>query len=91
MHLRQPDLLTVIVEKQEIQKFKETADSQYIYQNQLYKACFQHDMAYRDCKDLPKRTASDKILCDIAFKIAKNLKYDGYQRDRASMVYKLFP
>ena len=44
------------------------------------KACFQHDMAYADSKDLPRRTASDKLLQDKAFKIAKNLEYDGYQR-----------
>ena len=44
-------------------------------------------MAYGDFKDLPKRTASDKILRDKAFNIAKNPKFDGYQRDLASMVY----
>ena len=37
-----------------------------------------------------KRTASDKILRDKAFNIAKNPKYDGYQRGLASMVYKFF-
>ena len=52
---------------------------QYIYQNALDKACFQHDMAYRDFKDLPRRTAYDNVLCDKAFKIANNEKYDGYQ------------
>ena len=44
-------------------------------------------MAYGDFKDL-KRTASDKILRDEAFNIAKTPKYDGYQRGLASMVYK---
>ena len=38
-----------------IQKFKQTGDSRYIYQNKLHKVCFQHDMAYGDFKDLPKR------------------------------------
>ena len=52
------------------------------------KACFQHDMAYGDFKDLPKRTAADKVLRDKAFKIASDQKYDGYQRGLASMVYK---
>ena len=47
-------------------------------------------MTYRDFKDLRRRTASDKILRDKAFNIAKNPKYDGYQRGLASMVYKLF-
>ena len=49
-------------------------DSQYIYQTELHKACFQHDMAYGDVKDLVRRTASDKILCDKAFNTAKNPK-----------------
>ena len=47
-------------------------------------------MAYGDFKDLAKRTASDKVLRDKAFIIAKNLKYDGYQRGLASMVCKFF-
>ena len=47
-------------------------------------------MAYGDFKDLKRRTASDKILRDKAFNIAKNPKYDGYQRGLASMVYKFF-
>ena len=47
-------------------------------------------MAYGDFKDLTRRIASDKILHDKAFNIAKNLKYDGYQRELASMVYKFF-
>ena len=38
------------------QKFKETGDSQYIYQNELNKACFQHDMTYGNFKDLTRRT-----------------------------------
>ena len=47
-------------------------------------------MAYGDFKDLKKRTFSDKVLRDKAFNIAKNLKYDGYQRGFASMIYKFF-
>ena len=47
-------------------------------------------MAYGDFKDLARRTASDKILRDKAFNIAKNHKYDGYERELASMVYKFF-
>ena len=47
-------------------------------------------MAYGDFKDLTRRTASDKIFCDKAFNIAKNPKYDGYQRGLASMAYKFF-
>ena len=47
-------------------------------------------MAYGDFKDLKRRTASDKILRDKAFNIAKNPKYDGYQRGLASMLYNFF-
>ena len=60
--------------KERIQKFKETGDSRYIYQNELDKACFQHAMAYGDFKDLTRRTASDKILRDKAFSLDKNPK-----------------
>ena len=47
-------------------------------------------MAYGNFKDFTRRTASDKILRDKAFNIAKNPKYDGYQRGLASMVYNFF-
>ena len=47
-------------------------------------------MAYGDFKYLKRRTFSDKVLRDKAFNIAKNPKYDGYQRGLASMVYKFF-
>ena len=57
--------------KERIQKFKEVKDSQYIYQNELEKACFEHDMAHGDFKHLTRRTASDKILRDKAFNIIK--------------------
>ena len=56
----------------------------------LGKGCFQHDMAYGDFKDFKKRTAADKVLRDTAFNIAKDLRYDGYQRRLASMVYKFY-
>ena len=62
----------------------------YIYQSELDKARFQHDMAYGDVKDLTRRTASDKILRDKAFNVAKNPKYDGYQRGLSSMFYNFF-
>ena len=76
--------------KVRIEKFKETGDLQYIYESQLDKAFFQHNMAYGNFKDLAKRTVSEKILCDKTFNIAKNPKYDGYQSGIASMIYKLF-
>ena len=46
--------------KEPIQKFKETSESRYIYENKVDKACFWHDMANGNFKDLPKRAASDK-------------------------------
>ena len=62
----------------------------YIYINELDKACFLRDAAYSDSKDLTKRTVADKILKNKAFDIAKDPKYDGYQRGLASTVYKFF-
>ena len=47
-------------------------------------------MAYGKSKHLIKRTQSDKVLKDKAFKIASNPKYDGYHRGLASTVYKFF-
>ena len=76
--------------KERIQKFKETGDTTYIYKNKLDKACFRHHMAFGDFKDLAKRTVSEKIVRDKAFNIAKNPKYDVYQRGLASMLYKFF-
>ena len=73
-----------------MQKLKETRNTEYIYKNELDKACFQHDIAYGDFKDLARRTASDKVLRDKAFNIAKNSNYNGYQRGLASMAYKFF-
>ena len=81
---------TITKSKERIDKFKKTGDTKYIYKNELDKVCFQHDMAYRHFKDLVKRTASDKVLRDKAFNIAKNPKCDGYQRDLASIIYKFF-
>ena len=66
--------------KQRIKKLKETSDSRYITQNELQKDCFQNDMAYGDFKDFPRRTAADKVLCDKAFNITKNPKFERYQR-----------
>ena len=47
-------------------------------------------MTCENFKGLTRRTASDKILCDKAFNIPKNSKYDGYQKGLPSMVYKIF-
>ena len=93
MHLRQPGISIQClwtIYRERICKFKETGDSKYICRNELDKMCFQHDMVYGHFKDLPRRAASDKVLRDKAFDIAKNPKYDGYQRGLASMVYNFF-
>ena len=95
MHLKQPRFTysacgPFTKNKERIQKFKETGDTSYIYKNELDQTCFQHDMAYGDFKYLKRRTASGQVLRDKAFNIAKNPKYDGYQRGLASMVYKFF-
>ena len=95
MHLRQPGFTysacgPFTKYKERIQKIMNTGDTRFIYKNDLDKACFQHDSAYSDSKDLIKKTQSDKILRDKAFNIAKNPKYDGYQRGLVSMIYKFF-
>ena len=73
-----------------IQIFNETGDLRYVYQNTPDKACFEYDIPHGDFEDLPRRTASVKILHEKAFNIAKIPKYDEYQRGLASMVYKFF-
>ena len=80
MHLRQPYSACgpFTKNKERIQKFKETGDSRYSCQNELDKACFQHDMACGDFKDLTRRTTSNKMLRDEAFDIAKNPKHSRY-------------
>ena len=95
MHLRQPQFTysacgPFTKHKQRIQKFKETGDTNYIYKNELDKTCFAHDAAYSDNKEFTKRTVADTILKNKAFDIAKDPKYDGYQRGLASIVYKFF-
>ena len=95
MHLKQPGFTYSVCgpftrNKERIEKFMQTGNTNYIYKNDLDKACFQHDMAYGKYKDLTKRTQSDKVLKDKAFKTASNPKYDRYQRGLASMVFKFF-
>ena len=95
MHLKQPGFTysacdSFTKNKERIDKFMQTGNTDFIYKNELDKACFQHDMAYGKSKDLIKRTQSDKVLKHKAFKIANNPNYDGYQRGLASMAYKFF-
>ena len=93
MHLRQPGFTysacgPFTKNKERIENFMKTGNTDFIYKNELDRACFQHDVAYGKSKDLEKRTQSDKVLRDKAFKIAKNPKYDDYQRGLTSMIYK---
>ena len=86
--------------RERIQNVKETRDSRLIHWKKLHKACPQLEIAHGGFKDLHRRTASDKVLRDNVFNIAKNpdnpdnilkiLKCDGYQRGPALMVYNVF-
>ena len=68
-----------------------SGDTKYIYKNELDKACFQHDMAHGDFKDLARRTAADRILRNKPYKIAKDSSNtNGYQKALVAMVYKFF-
>ena len=80
----------IIKNKERIKIFKDTGYLVYIYQKELDKTCFHHDMTDWDYKNLNRGTAVDKVLRDISFDIAKNPKYDRYQRGLASKVYKFF-
>ena len=86
MHLRQSQFTygacgPFTKHKQRIQKFKETGDTNYIYKNELDKACFAHDAEYSDSKDLTKITAADKIFKNRAFNIAKDPNMMGIKED----------
>ena len=76
--------------KERIEKFMQSGNTDFIYKNELDKACFQHDMTYGKSKDFVKRNQSDNVLRDKPFKIASDPKYDGYQRGLTSMVYRFF-
>ena len=95
MHLKQPGFICRGCEPftkrpARIQKLRETRKLKHLSINGLDKACFAHDAAYSDSKDLANRPISDKILEERTYEIARNCEYDGYQRKLASMVYKFF-
>ena len=95
MHLKQPGFTYSVCgpftkNKERIEKFMQTGNTDFIHKNDLDKACLQHNMAYGKSKDLEKGTPSDKVSRNKAFKIASDLKYDGYQRGLASMVFRFF-
>ena len=95
LHLKQPGFTysacgPFTKHRERIQKFRETGNLKHLYRNELDKACFAHDAAYSDSKDLAKRTISDETLKDRAYEVARNCGFNGYQRALASMVYKVF-
>ena len=84
IHLKQPGFIysacgLFTKNKERIEKFIQTGNTNFIYKNELDKACSQHDMAYGKTKDLVNKTQSDKVLRDKTFKIASNPKYDDCQ------------
>ena len=86
LHLKQPGFTysacgPFTKNKERIEKFMQTGNTDFIYKNELDKACFQHDMAYGKSKDLAKRTQSDKVLRDKAFKIASDPQYMVIKED----------
>ena len=76
MYLRQPGFTYSacgpFTKNKRIEKFIQNGNTDFIYKNELDKACFQHDMVYGKLKDLAKITQSDKVLRDKAFKIASD-------------------
>ena len=97
IHLKQPGFTfsacgPITKNKERIEKFMQTGNTDFIYRNELDKAYFQHDKSkgkskdYGKSKDSGKRTESGKVLRDKAFKTASDPKYDGFQRELASMV-----
>ena len=95
MHLKQPAFTyfpcgPFTKNKERIEKFMQTGNTNFIYKNELDKACFQHDMAYGKTKDLVRRGQSDKVLKDKAFNIASDPRYDGYPRGLVQIVYNFF-
>ena len=95
MHLKQPGFTYSACSpftrnKEKIEKFMQTENTDFIYRIELDKACFQHDMAYSKSRELAKRTQSDGVWSDKAFKIVSDPKSNGCQRRLASMFYKFF-
>ena len=91
MHLKQPGFIysacsPFTKNKKRIEKFMQTENTDFIYKNELERACCQHDITYGDFKNLSKRTQLDKVLRGKAFKISIHPKYGGYQRGLVSMV-----
>ena len=92
-HLRQPGSTYSACRpfrkhRERIKKSRESGNLKDLYRTKLDKACFAHDAAYSESKDLAQRTISGKVLKDRACEIPRNPNYDGHQRALASIVYK---
>ena len=95
LHLKQPRFAysacgTFTKNPERIKKFREKDNLKHLCRNKIDKACFTHDAAYSDSKDLAKRTISGKILKGRAYNIDGDSNCDEYQRALANMVYKFF-
>ena len=95
LHLKQPGCTSSVCgtftkHRERIEKFREIGNLKHLYRNGLDKACFSDNAACFEGKDLAKTTISGNILKDRGFEIARNKKYDGYQRTLARVVYKYF-
>ena len=64
-----------------MKKNRETSNLKHLCRNELDKACLADDAEYSDSKNLAKGTISDNILNNRAYKIARNIKYDGYKKN----------
>ena len=78
MHLKQPGFTysacgPFIRNKERIEKFIQSGNANFIYKNELDKACFQHDMAYGKSKNLAKRTQSDKEIKHLKLQAIQNM------------------
>ena len=67
LHLKQPGFTysacgPFFRNKERIEDFMQTRNTNFIYRNELDKACFQHDMAYGKSKDLAKKTQLENVL-----------------------------
>ena len=95
LHLKQPDFTysacgPLTKNHERIKKFREVGNLKHISKNELDKACFAHDAAYSNSKDLAKRPISDQVFKIIAYETARNPGYDGYQRALLGIVYNVF-
>ena len=97
LHQRQPGFTYIASgpftkHRKRIQKLRETGNlnNEYIYNNELDKACFAHDAAYSYTNDLTEASISGKTLKHRAYETALNPTFDGYQRELVSMLYKFF-